>query len=176
MKKGQKMPEALRKAQSERMLRKPLRYWLGKKRTPVSEATRKKLSDAQRRAYAEGRRSVSGVNRQKIASLNLGKTGDLHPKWVEDKKRPFYHAIRTLHEYKVWRKQIFKRDNYTCQLCGVRGGALEADHHPVMFVEIIRQNDLYNMSDVVKCKELWEACGRTLCRSCHKSTFRKPRK
>ncbi len=31
-------------------------------------------------------------------------------------------------KYKLWREKVFKRDNYICQDCGVRGGYLEAHH------------------------------------------------
>jgi len=31
-------------------------------------------------------------------------------------------------EYKNWRRNIFKRDDYTCQICGKRGGELRANH------------------------------------------------
>lgn len=31
-------------------------------------------------------------------------------------------------EWKIIRLEIFKRDNYTCQYCGIRGGKLECDH------------------------------------------------
>lgn len=37
--------------------------------------------------------------------------------------------LRFTPEYKDWRKQVFKRDNYTCQCCGDNsGGNLEAHH------------------------------------------------
>ncbi len=31
-------------------------------------------------------------------------------------------------EYKDWRRKVFERDNYTCQICGIRGGNLRANH------------------------------------------------
>lgn len=58
--------------------------------------------------------------------------------------------------YKAWRKAVFERDDYTCQVCGVRGGVLNADH--------------------IKCfahypSLRWEVSnGRTLCLDCHKKT------
>lgn len=59
-------------------------------------------------------------------------------------------------EAEAWRKEVFKRDNYTCQICNVRGGYIEADHiKPFSYFPEIR----YNLLN-----------GRTLCRKCHDST------
>jgi 5-methylcytosine-specific restriction endonuclease McrA len=58
-------------------------------------------------------------------------------------------------EYKEWRESIYNRDNYTCQMCGTRGGPLEADHIKPWFLYPEFRYDLTN--------------GRTLCRSCHRS-------
>ena len=58
--------------------------------------------------------------------------------------------------YKLWRKTVFERDEYTCQFCKVRGGTLNADHIlPLAYYPELRF-DLEN--------------GRTLCASCHKLT------
>lgn len=36
--------------------------------------------------------------------------------------------IRNSLEMKEWKKEVLKRDSYTCQICGVKGGKLIVDH------------------------------------------------
>lgn len=64
--------------------------------------------------------------------------------------------IRHSKKYREWREAVFERDDYTCQLCGVRGGVLNADHilKFSLFPEL--RFDAIN--------------GRTLCRQCHLNT------
>lgn len=63
---------------------------------------------------------------------------------------------RTSAAYREWRTAVFERDNYTCQMCGKRGGYLEAHHikeacnYPELIFEV--EN------------------GQTLCHECHKLT------
>lgn len=64
--------------------------------------------------------------------------------------------IRKSKAYKIWRSLVFKRDNYTCVLCGVRGGKLHADHIKPFALYSELQLDINN--------------GRTLCTGCHKQT------
>lgn len=51
-------------------------------------------------------------------------------------------AIRNSREYGVWRSAVFERDNFTCQLCDVRGSKLTAHHihrfatHPNLALEV----------------------------------------
>lgn len=63
-------------------------------------------------------------------------------------------------EYKKWRKQVFERDNYTCQLCGDNtGGNLNAHH-------------IKSYKDYPKLRrELTN--GITLCERCHIEVHRK---
>lgn len=59
-------------------------------------------------------------------------------------------------EYRNWRRQVFERDDYTCQFCEERGGKLNADHiKPYSLFPELRY-DIEN--------------GRTLCVECHKKT------
>lgn len=69
---------------------------------------------------------------------------------------PINLKIRNSTEYKVWRKAVFKRDNYTCVICGVRGVYLHADH--------IKPFALYPEYRLIVSN------GRTLCVPCHKGT------
>lgn len=58
-----------------------------------------------------------------------------------------------------WRKAVFERDNYTCQICGKRGGKLNA-HHKMPWAKYKEYRfDVDN--------------GVTLCEACHKKVHRK---
>lgn len=67
--------------------------------------------------------------------------------------------IRKSYEYKEWRQEVFKRDNYTCISCLEKekvSGKLEADHiMPFAYFPELR----FNLDN-----------GRTLCKDCHKKT------
>ena len=63
------------------------------------------------------------------------------------------HMARNNTFYKEWVINVFKRDNYTCQCCGKRGGNLNAHH-------------LYNFSEYEELR--YEVSnGITLCEKCH---------
>ena len=64
--------------------------------------------------------------------------------------------VRRSAEYKVWHQAVLKRDDYTCQLCGVRGGRLEVDHIKSFAAYPELRLDIDN--------------GRALCRPCHYKT------
>lgn len=64
-------------------------------------------------------------------------------------------AGRRTTDYKMWRKAVFERDNYTCQICGKRGGRLNA-HHIERYRDCVsKRTDVSN--------------GITVCESCHKN-------
>ena len=57
--------------------------------------------------------------RNKIVKNPFNKSGKNNPNWrggISDKNKLF----RNTEEYKQWRESVFKRDNWTCQKCGLR--------------------------------------------------------
>ena len=60
---------------------------------------------------------------------------------------PLMVKIRTMREYVAWVRFIFRRDDWTCQLCKARSGngkkiILNADHYPKAFSIIIKENKI----------------------------------
>lgn len=84
-----------------------------------------------------------------------GKTGELSVAW-RGGLTSLSKRIRNSVAYVNWRKAIFERDDYTCQICGTRGGQLQADHIMPFSLFPLTRFDLFN--------------GRTLCVTCHKET------
>ena len=83
---------------------------------------------------------------------------------------PLNNKIRNLVEYKLWRQEVYERDNYTCQHCYTKGAKLNADHIKP-FALILKENEIDSQVKAIKCKELWDIKnGRTLCMSCHEKT------
>ena len=71
----------------------------------------------------------------------------------EHQKREFYGELF----YSEWRISVFERDNYTCQICGNRGGYLECHH-------ILPVRDYPEFV-------ITENNGVTLCRDCHRPIY-----
>lgn len=85
-------------------------------------------------------------------------TGSKNPAW-KGGITPENHKIRSSTEYKLWRKAVFERDNYTCVWCKRKeevSGKLNADHiKPFAYFPELR----FAIDN-----------GRTLCIDCHKTT------
>lgn len=80
------------------------------------------------------------------------------------------HLIRGIFEYYLWRSNVFKRDDYTCQKCKVKGGILEAHHKYKSFISIIKLYNIKTVEEARGCAELWDINnGETLCTKCHSS-------
>lgn len=89
--------------------------------------------------------------------INKG-TGDKNVNW-KGGITPINRIIRESTPYRLWRKAVFERDNYTCQDCGEKekvSGKLEADHiKPFAYFPELR----FSIDN-----------GRTLYKECHKKT------
>lgn len=83
----------------------------------------------------------------------LRKSGSEHWNWkggiTSENRRD-----RNCTQYKMWRKDVFERDKFTCQICGRVGGELEA-HHIEHFSE--NKNLRFDVDN-----------GVTLCKECHR--------
>lgn len=114
-----------------------------------------------------GRKGIQAWNKGKKC-LQLG--GENHWCW-KGGITPLMMKIRRCAKYKNWTKEIYKKDNWTCQKCNRRGGNLEAHHFPKEFQEIIKENKIETFEDSQNCKELWDINnGQTFCLKCHNKT------
>lgn len=87
-----------------------------------------------------------------------------------------FTQIRKVVEYRQWRSDVFTRDNFTCQFCGVRGGQLHA-HHIKQFIVILLENKITTLKDALECAELWNLNnGVTLCTLCHSKAHKVKRR
>ena len=124
-----------------------------------SEKTKQKISEN------SGSRGKPAWNRGREGFL----AGKKHYNW-KGGITPLVLQIRHCFKYRQWRSDIFTRDNFTCVLCEIRGGYLEADHYPKRFSTIFHENKITSLEQALACEEFWNINnGRTLCESCHKS-------
>lgn len=80
-----------------------------------------------------------------LANINQGKVPWNKGKGDQNRRDNFL--------YQAWRLAVYKRDNYTCQICLVKPSVIHADH-----IEAWSKNEVlrYEVTN-----------GRTLCRPCH---------
>ena len=101
------------------------------------------------------RPAMTGKNHWFYGKKRPEMTGKNNPNWRGGISKERDRIAHTL-EYKLWRKAVFERDNYTCRFCGQRGGKLEADHIKPWFLYPELRFAIDN--------------GRTLCKECHHKT------
>lgn len=105
--------------------------------------------------WMEGKEQSLETKQKKsfAAKANVARGG--HNFYIDGRTKE-NHRIRNSMEYKAWRTSVFKRDDYTCQDCGVRGVYIEADHiKPFAYFPELR----FELSN-----------GQTLCKPCHEKT------
>lgn len=100
-------------------------------------------------------------NKEKLRKIFLGRSrpdlsGENHHNWHGGTTS--VDRLERVRFQRTIQKQVFERDNYTCQICGTRGGWIQVDHIKpwAEYVEL--------RFDINNC--------RTLCMGCHyKITF-----
>ena len=146
---------------------------LGKKQTAESNAKRsltlkgRQLTDEHKKKIGDAHRGkvvpresvekmIKSLTGRKLTLEHRAKlSGVNHPRWkggITNKNQQLRNTI----EFKNWRDAVYKRDNFTCQMCFARGVTLNADHIKSFALYPELRFELSN--------------GRTLCVPCHKTT------
>jgi len=149
-------------------------YWLGKKRPPFSKNWKENISKARvgkswgyhhsKKTREKIKKSHLGKKQPKISEAKMGKPrpdmlGEKHFNWKGGISKDIHSPKEP--KYKKWRVEVFTRDNWTCQTCGIRSKAGE----PVYL-------EPHHLKGWAKFPELRYDIlnGITLCKECHKLT------
>lgn len=120
-------------------------YYVGK------DSIQKSLKTIKQKYGVDNIVHIEGVV-DKIKANNKSKIGELNSNW-RGGITPINAKLRKSDEYESWRKQVFERDNYTCQCCGKKYTFLHC-HHLYSFID--NENLRTNIDN-----------GVTLCKECH---------
>lgn len=141
----------------------------------MSDTAKKNMTEERRKQIGETGRGKHFFKHTEATKKNMSERqkGSKGCNW-QGGITPKVKAIRNSLKYADWRKQIFLRDDFTCQDCGQRGGDLEVHHTPKTFsqwIEEIKQNlplmDLFEAAMIYT--PLWDLDnGITYCKNCHK--------
>jgi len=142
----------------------------------LSEETKRKMSEMKKGKLPKNIDLFKELGRKKLEELRSnGKlSGKNHYNWQGGLTK-LSVRIRNLGKYHKWVKEVFERDNYTCQICGARSKKGESvilhSDHIKAFSTILNKNKIKTIEQALGCEELWNINnGRTLCITCHKKT------
>ncbi len=105
----------------------------------LSEEAKKKVAESSKKRkgkphpWAKGKPTWSKGTKGLVKSWNKGKHG-LQIAWNKGlrsrtlKNSEELSRLRNSIEYLLWRESVYIRDNYTCVICGKKGGILNAHH------------------------------------------------
>lgn len=110
--------------------------------------------------FAIGRKPGFKLNDTQILRLKImaaSRVGDKSPNWKGGNSRGYKTGYYSK-EYKQWRSDVFLRDNYTCQICGITGNKTYLTaHHIKSFAHYPELR--FSLDN-----------GMTLCEPCHSRT------
>lgn len=135
---------------------------------------RQALSDNAKRRTGSGNpffgKEHSAETKAKLTEANKGRfQGPNGSNWQGGKTR-LATLIRNSEPAIRWRKAVFERDAFTCQVCRKVGGALHADHVRPLAL-LLDEHGVKTLEEAYNCPALWDLSnGRTLCVPCHKAT------
>lgn len=114
----------------------------------VTADQRQRISTALKKKYASGE-LISPLRKLGL----IGRKGSEAMNW-RGGRTLVGQAIRQSLQYKEWRKEVLRLQDYTCQFCKKRGGKLEVDHVEEFSTSPEKRLEVTN--------------GRVLCKDCHK--------
>lgn len=155
------------------------KFWFGKKipesakeKMRLAKLGKPRVGNPENWKHTEATKKKVSISKKGTPAWNKGKPapwaskrnallcGDKSPVW-KGGVTSLRHKIYNSAEYKLWRKAVFARDNYTCIWCSAKSGngvtvVLNADHIKpfALFPELRFAIDN----------------GRTLCVPCHQTT------
>ena len=113
------------------------------------------------RPYSQVKWRGSGFCSRKCKGewMSEAQKGEKNPQW-QGGVSSINHRLRASKKWKIWRAEVFKRDDYTCCDCGGRSAKgrhiILHPHHKLLFSEYPNSRFLI-------------ANGKTLCIDCHKT-------
>ena len=110
--------------------------------------------DALKEAYLK---TITRIEKYFGSEYN-GRSGGFHWNW-QGGKTPVNQRERSSKDYAEWRKAVFERDCFKCQLCGQVGGGLQAHHIQHWSTNVNKRYQVQN--------------GVTLCKKCHMELHKK---
>jgi 5-methylcytosine-specific restriction endonuclease McrA len=141
------------------------RYWLGR----TDKVAWNKGKKGCYKASEETKKKMSIAQKNRKCHLYRGGITEIHSR------------IRNCFEYRQWRAEVFKRDDYICAVCSERGNKLEA-HHIKSFSKLLTEFlQVYSQFSPIDDKETLERLslsyapfwdlnnGVTLCKNCHRT-------
>lgn len=190
-KKGHKInigrPCSLEKREKLSKSHKGLIPWNKGKTGVYSDESLKKMSEARMGTVnsKETREKISKMRKKqkepRLGKHHSGETKKKISKALRDAlscnwkggKVPLRKIIQTSFKYRQWRSDVFYRDDFTCQKCGIRGGILNA-HHRKSLSSLLQYYEITTIEEALKCEELFNINnGITLCEKCHKKLHKR---